>query len=123
MIAIKNGRLVLPDRVQDGKILVLADDRIRGIEDEIPQGADRVIDAHGRYVLPGFLDIHSDRIEQFILPRPTLMAGAFGCNAHLLQRQTNLTANIFPPVERGDIQIARLIDRLCGRETVFVRLK
>ena len=71
MIAIKNGRLVLPDRVQDGKILVLADDRIRGIEDEIPQGADRVIDAHGRYVLPGFLDIHSDRIEQFILPRPT----------------------------------------------------
>ena len=71
MIAIKNGRLVLPDRVQDGKILVLEDDRIRGIEDEIPQGADRVIDAHGRYVLPGFLDIHSDRIEQFILPRPT----------------------------------------------------
>ena len=52
MIAIKNGRLVLPDRVQDGKILVLEDDRIRGIEDEIPQGADRVIDAHGRYVLP-----------------------------------------------------------------------
>ena len=47
MIAIKNGRLVLPDRVQDGKILVLADDRIRGIEDEIPQGAGRVIDAHG----------------------------------------------------------------------------
>ena len=31
MIAIKNGRLVLPDRVQDGKILVLADDRIRGM--------------------------------------------------------------------------------------------
>ena len=31
MIAIKNGRLVLPDRVQDGKILVLVDDRIRGL--------------------------------------------------------------------------------------------
>ena len=46
------------------------DDRIRGIEDEIPQGADRVIDAHGRYVLPGFLDIHSDRIEQSSCPGP-----------------------------------------------------
>ncbi|HWQ78654.1 MAG TPA: alpha-D-ribose 1-methylphosphonate 5-triphosphate diphosphatase [Anaerovoracaceae bacterium] len=34
-------------------------------------GADKVIDARGRYVVPGFIDIHSDRIEQCIQPRPT----------------------------------------------------
>ena len=27
--------------------------------------------SHDRFVTPGFIDIHSDRIEQFILPRPT----------------------------------------------------
>ncbi len=71
MIVIKNGRLVLPDRIVDGKYLLLEGDRIHSIEDSLPERADKVIDAHGRYVTPGFIDIHSDRIEQFILPRPT----------------------------------------------------
>ena len=71
MIAIKNGRLVLPDEIVDGKVLVLEGDRIQSIADILPGNADKVIDAHGRFVTPGFIDIHSDRIEQFILPRPT----------------------------------------------------
>lgn len=70
MIAIKNGRIVQPDRILDGKVLVIDGDRIHSIADEIPP-ADRVIDAHGRYITPGFFDVHSDKIEQFILPRPT----------------------------------------------------
>ncbi len=71
MIAIKNGRLVLPDEIVDGKYLVLEGDRIQSIADTLPDNPDKVIDAHGRFVTPGFIDIHSDRIEQFILPRPT----------------------------------------------------
>lgn len=71
MIVIKNGRLVLPDRIVDGKYLVMKEDRIDSITETLPENADKIIDAHGRYVTPGFIDIHSDRIEQFILPRPT----------------------------------------------------
>lgn len=71
MIAIKNGRIVLPDRILDGKTLVLDGDRIHSIGEEIPPEAGKVIDAHGRFVTPGFFDVHSDKIEQFILPRPT----------------------------------------------------
>ena len=71
MIAIKNGRIVLPDRILDGKTLVLDGDRIHSIAEEIPPEAGKVIDAHGRYITPGFFDVHSDKIEQFILPRPT----------------------------------------------------
>ena len=71
MIAIKNGRIVLPDRILDGKILALDGDRIHSIAEEIPPEAGKVIDAHGRYITPGFFDVHSDKIEQFILPRPT----------------------------------------------------
>ena len=71
MIVIKNGRLVLPDEIVEGKYLLLAGDRIQSISDTFPEKPDRIIDAHGRFVTPGFIDIHSDRIEQFILPRPT----------------------------------------------------
>jgi alpha-D-ribose 1-methylphosphonate 5-triphosphate diphosphatase len=72
LIAMKNGRIVTPDDVIENKVLVVVDDRITAITDQCPQGAS-VIDAEGRYIAPGFIDIHSDRIEQCILPRPTSM--------------------------------------------------
>lgn len=56
---IKNGRLITPDGIIDGYILY-EDGKIAkiGTGDCIPQ-ADEVIDAQGRYVSPGFIDIHT----------------------------------------------------------------
>ena len=59
MIVIENGRLVLPDQIVDGMYLVLEGDRIHSLSPTPPERADRVIDAHGRFVTPGFIDIHS----------------------------------------------------------------
>ncbi len=70
MIAIINGRIVTPDEVLEHKVLLIEKDRILSIGDTY-DAADKVIDAHGRYVFPGFIDVHSDKIEQFIYPRPT----------------------------------------------------
>jgi alpha-D-ribose 1-methylphosphonate 5-triphosphate diphosphatase len=73
LIAIKNGKIVTPDRIIEGKTLLLERDEIFGFSDG-PDGAeavDRVVDARGRYVMPGLIDVHSDRIEQYIQPRPT----------------------------------------------------
>ncbi|NCC67336.1 MAG: alpha-D-ribose 1-methylphosphonate 5-triphosphate diphosphatase [Clostridia bacterium] len=70
MTAIVNGRIVAPDRIIDGKVLIIENERIRGITDTA-DGADEILDACGGYITPGFIDIHSDRIEQFIQPRPT----------------------------------------------------
>lgn len=55
---IKNGRIVMPDRIIDGKVLVY-DEKIYGCicESEIPHDAE-VIDAEGNYVCPGLVDIH-----------------------------------------------------------------
>ncbi len=55
---IKNGRIVMPDRVIEGMALAY-DDKIFGCvpENGIPSGAE-VIDAEGNYVCPGFVDIH-----------------------------------------------------------------
>lgn len=70
MIAIKNGKIVTPDGIIANKVLLIEQERIEGFADGTA-GADRIIDACGRYITPGFIDVHSDRIEQFIQPRPT----------------------------------------------------
>jgi alpha-D-ribose 1-methylphosphonate 5-triphosphate diphosphatase len=72
LIAIINGRIVTPERVIEDKILLIGGDRILELSDESPDMGE-IIDAAGGYILPGFIDIHSDRIEQCILPRPTSM--------------------------------------------------
>ena len=73
MIAIKNGKIITPNRVIDGKILLLKHDRIYGFFDSLENtdNVDKVVNAHGRYVMPGLIDIHSDKLEQYIQPRPT----------------------------------------------------
>lgn len=71
---IYNGKLITPDEVLENKVLVLENDRISEIlaEDFIDlRQYDEKIDAHGRYICPGFIDTHSDKIEQVIQPRPT----------------------------------------------------
>ncbi len=70
MIAIQNGRLITPDGVLEGKVLLITGGRILAIVEDVAN-AGSVIDAQGRYVMPGMIDIHSDKIEQFIQPRPT----------------------------------------------------
>lgn len=56
--AIINGRIIAPQGVLEGKALILEDGRIAGVRKDIPAGA-RIIDAEGRYVAPGFIDMHT----------------------------------------------------------------
>jgi len=70
LIAIKNGRIITQAQIIEDKILLINKDRIAGFVDHI-NSAERVVDAHGRYIMPGIIDIHSDKIEQYIQPRPT----------------------------------------------------
>ncbi len=58
MKAIKNGRIILKDRIVDSSVLLFSD-VIEGIvsEDKIPEGAE-IIDACGGYVAPGLIDLH-----------------------------------------------------------------
>ncbi len=52
-----NGRIIAPEGVKEG-VLVIEDSKIRGIEKVRPEGS-RVIDAGGRYVSAGFIDMHT----------------------------------------------------------------
>lgn len=72
MKAIKNGRIIGTDEIVENKIIIIDGDTIVDMVSEIEEDQfERVVDAHGRYIMPGFIDIHSDKIEQFIQPRPT----------------------------------------------------
>ena len=70
MIAIKNGKIVMPDQIIEDKVLFIDEDKILGFADGT-NGAPQVVNAHGRYIIPGLIDVHSDKIEQYINPRPT----------------------------------------------------
>lgn len=58
-ILIKNGHILNPatkmDEVAD---LMIEDNKVAAIEKNIDKTADKVIDAEGKYVMPGFIDLH-----------------------------------------------------------------
>ena len=70
---IKNGNIILPDRVDYGGSVLTGDGRILKINTADESEADEVIDASGRFVMPGMIDIHSDMIESYIQPRSTAL--------------------------------------------------
>lgn len=60
-LIITNGKLILPSGIETGKILVCQEGKIKQIipsETFVPCPDDRIIDANGHYVSPGFIDIH-----------------------------------------------------------------
>jgi N-acetylglucosamine-6-phosphate deacetylase len=53
-----NGRLVFPDRIEDGLLLRVAAGKIAEIGREITGRGEEAIDLAGNYLAPGFIDLH-----------------------------------------------------------------
>lgn len=56
---IKNGRVISPEGIKDGYVIYEDGVITETGAGECPVAADEVIDAQGRYVSPGFIDIHT----------------------------------------------------------------
>jgi alpha-D-ribose 1-methylphosphonate 5-triphosphate diphosphatase len=72
-VLITNAQIVMPDRIIPQGQLIVEEGCIDKINRRSEnRGADMgdIIDAEGSYLLPGFIDIHSDAIEKEIEPRP-----------------------------------------------------
>lgn len=67
--AINNARVILPEGVLEGASVVLEGGRIAGVVGR-PERSNEAIDAGGRYVLPGLVDLHGDNLEKQLSPRP-----------------------------------------------------
>lgn len=67
--AIDNARVVTPDGVLDRASVIIEEGRIAGVSRRT-QGGQDALDAAGRYVLPGLVDLHGDDLEKQLAPRP-----------------------------------------------------
>lgn len=67
--AINNAKVVTPEAVFESTSVVLEGGRISGVSRRAERGGE-TLDAGGRYVLPGLVDLHSDAIEKQLAPRP-----------------------------------------------------
>ncbi len=53
-----NARLILPDGIRDGLEVVAAEGKITAIREQTHARPKEVIDLHGNYLAPGFVDLH-----------------------------------------------------------------
>src|SRR5262249_42120735 len=59
-LVIKGGRVIDPSRKLDGiRDVAIAGDRIAAVQANIASDAAKTIDAHGKLVVPGLIDIHT----------------------------------------------------------------
>ncbi|XEC93874.1 alpha-D-ribose 1-methylphosphonate 5-triphosphate diphosphatase [Paenibacillus tarimensis] len=76
-IIIQGGRVVLPEEVVEADVILekgLIADIVteRSEESRLTDNA-TIIDAEGKYILPGLIDIHCDAIEKEVQPRPNTL--------------------------------------------------
>jgi len=70
MFIITNAKIVMPNTTLNGSVLI-ENGKIEKITSDKIEG-DNVIDAKGKFLLPGLIDIHGDDLEKEISPRPSV---------------------------------------------------
>jgi N-acetylglucosamine-6-phosphate deacetylase len=75
--ALVNGRIVLPDAVVEGRVLLVEEDRIAGLAERAAlPGAIPTVDVGGRLITPGLIDIHTHGALGHTFNEPTTEAFA-----------------------------------------------
>lgn len=90
MTAIINGKLVLPDRIIEDKILLIEDGKISSITETVPARVEQIYDAKNQYVSPGFIDLHTHGGGGFDFMDGTVEAIEGACRLHLTHGTTSI---------------------------------
>ena len=69
--ALTNARVVAPDAVFEGSVSI-ADGLIAGV-DTSPSRRPSAIDLEGDFLIPGLVELHTDNLEQHLVPRPDVI--------------------------------------------------
>lgn len=88
--AIINGKVIFHDRIEDGTPLILEDGKIIGVGGKLPEHTDCVCDALGRYVSPGFIDLHTHGGGGYDFMDGTAEAVEGACKLHLRHGTTSI---------------------------------
>ncbi|OIQ51384.1 Alpha-D-ribose 1-methylphosphonate 5-triphosphate diphosphatase [Pseudodesulfovibrio hydrargyri] len=89
---IRNGRVLLPDGDVRQTDIIVAEGVIREVGDSLNGSTNggKSIDARGKLVLPGIVDLHGDGFERHIMPRAGV---SFSRALGLLDTDRTMTAN------------------------------
>lgn len=64
------GKIVTPYKVEEGKVLLMEEEKILDLVPEDGLRETEIIGAEDYYIIPGLIDIHSDALEFKLSPRP-----------------------------------------------------
>ena len=106
MTTIANARIVLPDTVVQGT-LALDGTSIARLDDSPAAPADS-LDFEGDFLLPGFVELHTDNLEKHLQPRPGVMwpSSAAAVLAHDTQVAGAGITTVFDAVSVGEYSAA-----------------
>ncbi|SKA27103.1 alpha-D-ribose 1-methylphosphonate 5-triphosphate diphosphatase [Enhydrobacter aerosaccus] len=111
-----NGRIVTADREFDGTVVV-RDGQIAELDEGRSQVAGAV-DLEGDYLLPGFVELHTDNLEKHFAPRPGVKWPSVPA---LMAHDTQITAagitTVFDSLALGDVRGET--DRVRNRESMM----
>ena len=88
-VLIKGGRVALPDGSLEEADILVADGYISSVG-KAANGADTILDASGKLVLPGIVDLHGDAFERQIMPRAGV---SFPLDLALMDTDRQMVAN------------------------------
>lgn len=103
---VTNARLVLADRILDGAMSVQ-----HGLIQDIGEGPSSIADAvdfEGDFLIPGFVELHTDNLEKHLQPRPGVMwpSSAASVVAHDVQIAGAGITTVFDAVAVGEYSAA-----------------
>ena len=76
-LLIQNGRIIDPANGRDGQFdILVADGKIARVADSIAEDADEVIDAAGKWVVPGLIDLHVHFRDPGFTRKETIATGS-----------------------------------------------
>ena len=116
MIAIRSDKIILQNGIAEGYVTI-NDGKIIGITAEMP-AFDRIYDYTGRYVSPGFIDLHTHGAGGNGFTDSSLDEVVAGCNVHLMHGTTTILPTVmaapFSVMERSlrDISAAKQSGRV-----------
>jgi alpha-D-ribose 1-methylphosphonate 5-triphosphate diphosphatase len=101
-LVLTNGRIVTADAVIEGTVRV-CDGRIAEIDTQ-PCRSATAVDLEGDYLLPGFVELHTDNLEKHFSPRPGVAwPGVAAVVAHDAQIASAGITTVFDAVALGDL--------------------
>ncbi len=119
-ILIKNGKVILEDRIEQADVLIEDGKfiKIGNIEEE----CSNVLDVHGLYVSPGFIDIHSHGGNGFDYMTGTLEAFKAATTLHMQHGATSIVPTTVAADINYTIEFLHKFDQLKENEEIPVRM-